>query len=64
MRLQAMRKRLRAAHPTERLILVVDQRPVSPLATVVIAVPANSPWFDLLPEEQIVELKPDERRRA
>jgi len=45
------------AHPQDRLILLVDRRPGHEGERHMLAVDRTSPWGQLLPNEQIVEIQ-------
>lgn len=57
--LAKLEERYRPAHPDDRLLLLVDRRADS--RTTVIAISPSSPWHELLPEAQVVEITDRER---
>jgi hypothetical protein len=61
--LERMRARYRQEYPHQRLILCFDRRADAKLAYVVFAVDRNSPWFDLLPDEQVADIEDATVRR-
>jgi hypothetical protein len=58
-------ERARARWPGCKFILAFDRRATSKLKRLLIAIEASSPWYELLPDEQMTELhdSPDPMRR-
>lgn len=45
--------RVRAEYPGHKFILIFDRRPSSPIDRIMLAVPASSAWYALLPDDQL-----------
>lgn len=54
-------KPLRAAYPNSRVLLLIDTRPGLE-ARLVAIVDSGSPWYQLLPEAQVVMIRASDRK--
>lgn len=62
--LARIRERYRGQFPHERLIIAFDRRAGAVMQYAVIAVDRASAWYDVLPAEQLVEIRDLDHERA